>query len=201
LLTRDGKWVIKPSKALAGVGAVFGKVFQGTVGGGGGQMAPFSISGKVLVGPYKGDTMDTAAQDIQNGNMAIMAMISLSKAEASYSADYPAKGFASSFAALGPAQDKPDANHAGLIDAVLASGSTNGYQYAISIPAGTSTGGTNFNYFIVGKPTAGHAGQTYCADSTGSVHSAMPGEECTTASPTAWSPQQETGTDTPQTSH
>jgi hypothetical protein len=192
----DSYFVVKPSKALTSVGIVFGKVFLGTVGG---QTVPISISGKVLAGPYKGGMLDTLAQDIQNENMALMAMMSLSGAEASYSTAYPAKGFADSLAALGPAQGAANENHAGLIEAALATGTANGYQFAISIPAGTSTGGTNFNYFIVGKPAAGHVGRAYCADSSGSVHSALQGEECSATSPTAWSRQQDIESDTPQT--
>jgi hypothetical protein len=198
LMTRDGKWVVNPSKALTGVWNVIGKVFYGFING---QNVPISMLGKVLAGQYKGAMLDTLAQDIQNDNSALGAMISLSTAEASYSAAYPAKGFTASFDALGPAQGTPDQNHAGLIDAALATGTKDGYQFAISIPPGTSTGGTNFNYFLVAKPAAGHAGRTYCADSSGSVHSAVQGEECTVASPTAWSPQQDVGADTPQTPH
>jgi hypothetical protein len=198
LMTLDGKWVVNPSKALTGISAVIGKIFYGNING---QNVPISMSGKVLAGQYKGAMLDTLAQDIQNDNSALGAMISLSTAEASYSAAYPAKGFTASFDALGPAQGTPDQNHAGLIDAALATGTKDGYQFAISIPPGTSTGGTNFNYFLVAKPAAGHAGRTYCADSSGSVHSAVQGEECTVASPTAWSPQQDVGADTPQTPH
>jgi hypothetical protein len=69
----------------------------------------------------------------------------------------------------------------------LSTGTKDGYQFAVSIPAGTSTGGTNFNYFLLAKPVAGHAGRSFCADSAGSVHFEVQGEECTTASPTAQS--------------
>jgi len=181
LMAMDGKWVVKPSKALSGVGGVLGKVFYGRIA----DMDVFiSTTGKVLAGPYKGAMLDTLAQDIQNENSALQSMIALTSSEAKYSSAYPAKGFTASVAALGPSQGTPDENHAGFIDAALSTGTKDGYQFAVSIPAGTSTGGTNFNYFIVGKPAAGHVGSTFCADSSGSVHKAVQGEECTAASPT-----------------
>jgi hypothetical protein len=180
LITRDGKWVVKPSKALTGIRNIFGKVFEGQVGG---QLVPVSISGKVLAGPYKGAMLDTLGQDIDSEKKAYESMLVLINAELSYSGAYAVKGFTSSLAALGPAQGTPDENHAGLIPADLATGAKDGYQFAISIPAGTSTGGTNFNYFIVAKPAASHFGKTYCADSSRSIYASVQGEECTINSP------------------
>ena len=181
LLTRDGKWIVKPSSALTIIAAVVGKVFLGEVGG---HAASISISGKVLTGPYKGAMLDSLGTDIKNEAGAFQSMRTLVDAEASYSSAYPAKGFTASLRALGPAGGTPDENRAGLIEAGLATGTSDGYQFAISIPEGTSVGGTNFNYFIVAKPVAGHAGRTFCADSSGAVRYAVQGEECTTASPT-----------------
>ena len=130
--------------------------------------------------------LDTLAQDIQNDNSAMTSVRALINAEASYSAAYAATGFTASIPALGPAAatGAPDANHAGYIDAELATGTKDGYQFTVSIPAGTSTGGANFNYFLVAKPAAGHAGRSFCADSSGTVHYAVQGEECTVTSPT-----------------
>ncbi len=181
LIARDGKWVVKPSKALTGVGTIFGKVFQGLVGG---QWVPISIAGKVLAGPYKGTMLDTLAQDIQNENSALGSVRALIAAEASYSAAYPAIGFTASLDKLGPATGTPDENHAGMIAADLATGTKDGYQFTVTIPAGTSTGGTNFTYFLVAKPAGGSAGRTFCADSSGTVHFALQGEDCTVTSPT-----------------
>lgn len=180
LITRDGHWAVKPSKALTAIGAVLGKVFYGTIGG---QFTPISMSGKVLAGTYKGAMLDSLAQDIENESSALQSMNVLTVAEAGYSSAYPAKGFTISLDKLGPAQGTADENHAGFIDAVLATGTKDGYQFTVRIPDGTSIGGTNFNYFIVGKPAAGHAGRTYCADSSGTVHYSEQGQECTTTSP------------------
>jgi hypothetical protein len=180
LLSRDGKWVVKPSKAVTGYGAVLAKVFYGMIGG---QLVPISTSGKVLAGWYKGAMLDTLAQDIQNETSAIQSMRMLTGAQASYSGAYPAKGFAASIDKLGPATGTPDENHASLIDAALVTGTKDSYQFALSIPEGTSTGGTNFNYFIVAKPAAGHAGRTFCADSSATVRYSIQGQECTATSP------------------
>jgi len=181
LISRDGKWVVRPSKAISAITAVIGRVFYGVIGGQ--SSVPISISGKVLAGPYKGATLDSLAQDLQNESSALQSMNALTAAEAAYSSAYPARGFTASLDKLGPAQGTPDENHAGLIDAALATGTKDGYQFAASIPEGTSTGGTNFNYFILAKPAAGHVGRTYCADSSGTVHYALPGQECTTTTP------------------
>jgi hypothetical protein len=181
LLSRDGKWAVKPSKALAGIPMIIGKVFYGVIGG---QIFPISLSGKVLAGPYKGSMIDTLAQDIENEQSAIQSMRTLTAAEASYSSAYPAKGFTPSLDKLGPATAIPDDSHAGFIDAALATGTKDGYQFTASIPEGTSTGGTNFNYFIVAKPTAGHVGRSFCADSSGTLRYAMTGDTCSVTSPT-----------------
>jgi hypothetical protein len=180
LMSRDGKWVVKPSKAVSAISSVLAKVFYGNISG---QIVPISISGKVLAGSYKGAMLDSLAQDIQNENSAMTSVRALINAEASYSAAYAATGFTASIPALGPATGTPDANHSGLIDADLATGTKDGYQFTFSIPAGTSIGGTNFNYFLVAKPAAGHAGRIYCADSSGAIHYAAQGEECTITSP------------------
>lgn len=159
LLTRDGKWVVKPSKAVAGIGVILGKVFYGEIGG---QSVPISMSGKVLAGLYKGANLDTLAQDIENEKNAYQSLLTLISAEASYSRGYPAKGYTASLQNLGPSGNTSDENHAGLIDAALAAGTKDGYQFTANIPAGANSGGTNSSYFIIAKPLAGHAGRTFC---------------------------------------
>jgi hypothetical protein len=142
------------------------------------------MSAKVLTGWYKGAMLDSLAPDIENESNALMSTRILLAAEASYSVTYPAKGFTASIPALGPADGTPDSNHAGVIGADLATGVKDGYRYTVSIPAGNSTAGANFNFFIVAKPDAGHAGRTFCADSSGMVRYAVQGEECSITSPT-----------------
>ena len=183
LISRDGKWVVKPTKALTAIYGVLGKVFYGNVGG---QSAPIALTGKILAGPYKGAMLDSLAQDLNNENSAIQSMHLLTGAESSYSNAYPAKGFANSLSELGPPAPStpPDQNHGGYIDATLATGTKDGYDFAVTIPEGTSTGGTNFNYQLLAKPQAGHIGRTFCADASGVVRYAVPGAECNNTSPT-----------------
>lgn len=183
LISRSGTWVISPTKAINKIQIILGSVFYANLEG---HPAVISIDGKVLTGPYKGAMLNTLAQDLDNENSAIQSMHMLTGAEASYSNAYAAKGFADSLSKLGPpaAASPPDENHAGYIDATLASGTKDGYQFTVAIPAGTSTGGTNFNYQLTAKPQAGHAGRTFCADATGVVRYAAPGAECNNTSPT-----------------
>jgi hypothetical protein len=181
LLTRDGKWIVGPSKALTGISAVIGKVFYGTING---LLVPISMQGKILTGPYRGAMLNSLAQDIQNESDAIQVMHAVVNAEAGYSAAYPAKGFASTLDQLEASPGStPDENHAGLIDFDIPSGVKSNYQFSITIPEGTSTGGTNFNYQLTAKPQSGHVGRTFCVDSSGTVRYAMPGETCSTTSP------------------
>jgi hypothetical protein len=181
LITRDGTWVVKPSKAIGGITATLGKVFYAVID----TVVPVSTSGKVLAGWYRGAMLDSLAQDIDNETSAIQSMRTLIAAESSYSNAYPARGFTDSLAKLGPSASgsAPDENHGGFIDATLASGTDNNYQFTVAIPAGTSTGGTNFNYQLTAKPLTGHFGRTLCSDSSGAVRYAIEGQECTSSSP------------------
>lgn len=182
LLARDGKWVLQPTHLLADLGGINGKVFYGNIGG---QWLPIATSGEVLAGWYKGAMLSSLAQDLPNEASALNAMHSLVSAESSYSNSFPKTGFASSLAALGPAPNgNPDENHAGLIDATLSTGTEYDYQFSVAIPPGTSTGGTNFNYQLTARPLSGHAGRTFCADSTGIIRYAPPGQDCRASSPT-----------------
>jgi hypothetical protein len=183
LITRDGKLVVKPAKAITGIGQIVGKIYYANFNNG--LTSPVSLStGKLLAGPYKGASVYTLAQDIANESSALQSMNLLAASEMNYTNTYTARGFTSSLSALGPAQGVADERHAGYIDADLASGTKDGYQFAISIPEGSSTGGANISYFILAKPAAGHAGRTFCADASGTIHYAVQGGECTTTSPT-----------------
>jgi len=187
LLSRDGKWVVKPTKVLSGGVGVFGKVFYGIIGG---QPVPISLSGKVLAGWYKGSMLDSLGQDFQNETSALQSMRSLVAGEFSYSNTFPG-GFTGSLEKLGPAVGAPDAQHAGLIDAALAKGTKDGYQFVLNVPAGSATNGGNQGYTVVAKPLAGHAGRTFCIDPSdglrpgSAIHYSTQGEECTGASPVA----------------
>lgn len=183
LMSTKGDWILRPSTAVHALGATPEPLFSLQVGNQGGVLV--NRSGKVLTGWYKGATLDSLAQDLPNEVIAMQDVQRLVNAEMSYSQAFPARGFTPSLTALGPgANGATDADHSGFIDATLATGNSNNYQFTVTIPEGTSTGGTNFNYFLVAKPAAGHAGRSFCADSTGTIHYAVSGEVCATTSPT-----------------
>jgi hypothetical protein len=179
LITRDGKWVVKPSKALTRVGFIFGKVFYGVIGG---QATPISITGKVLAGPYKGASLDALSQGFENEKSVIASLRTLIGAETNYSVLYPDSHLDASVEKLGPGSGAPDETHANLIDAALASGTKDGYQFTERLTDTPATSG--INYIIVAKPVAGQVGRTFCTESSGVIRYAAPGEECTATSPT-----------------
>ena len=181
LMTRTGKWVLKPSGALSGISIEFGHAFLGLIAN---RWVPVSNSGTVLAGWYKGANLGTLADDIKDEAEAQTAMQQLVNAEGSYSNAFPAIGFASSLTELGPSPNgNTDEKHAGLIDAALATGAEYNYQFSLTIPSGNSTGGTTFNYLLTATPLSGHAGRIFCANSTGTIRYAVQGHTCSTAAP------------------
>jgi len=186
LMNWNGAWVIPPSKAVAQFDLPLGKViyaqFQGQNGG---ALAPVSMSGKVLAGAYKGAPLGTLAQDVQSEAGTVLDVQRLMNAEAIYASRFPAQGFTTSFTALGPgANGASDADHAGMIDAPLTSGTADNYQFTIVIPEGASAGGASSNYLLTAKPAAGHYGRTLCGDSSRTIHYSTGGQDCTMNSPT-----------------
>lgn len=61
LITRSGKWVLQPSRAIETVDRVLGKVLQARVGG---EPALVTWAGAILTGPYKGSTLAQASEAI-----------------------------------------------------------------------------------------------------------------------------------------
>ena len=182
LMSTKGEWILQPSAAVHALGSTPEPLFSLQVGNDPAVLV--NRSGKVLTGWYKGATLDSLAHDLQNETNAMQDLQRLINAETNYSQAFPAHGFTTSLTALGPGPNgASDADHSGFIDATLATGTSNNYQFTIAIPEGTATGGTNFNYFLVTKPAAGHAGRSFCTDSSGTIHYAVPGVECTTQSP------------------
>lgn len=181
VMTLDGKWVIQPNSAFSYVDCCYAHAFLAVVNN---REVPVATSGKVLAGWYRGANVSTLASDIENEASALTAMHALVNAEASYSNAFPAIGFASSLAALGPAPNgNSDEKHADLIDATLASGAEFNYKFSLTIPAGTTAGGTNYNYLLTATPLPGHYGRIFCADSTGTIRYASQGQTCSTSTP------------------
>jgi len=61
LMTRTGKWVVEPSRAIELVDRIYGKVFQAHVGE---SLALVTWEGAILTGNYKGSTLAQAAEVI-----------------------------------------------------------------------------------------------------------------------------------------
>ncbi len=190
VISRSGTWVLQPSKAVQKINKIYQNVIDLQIAG---EECLVNRQGDIIFGKYKGSTLATVSQDIDSEASALGTVRVLIQAEATYSSVYPAKGFTASLDKLGPATGTPDENHAGLVDSAVATGTKAGYQFAVNIPEGTSTGGTNFNYFIVAKPGTGHVGRTFCTDSSGTIRYAVQGAECTTTSPTVDAPYQNVG--------
>jgi hypothetical protein len=180
LVTRDGATVVPPSKEISRVLISFGPVYYANIHN---KPVPITTSGRVLAGWYKGDLLSGLDQDMQNERSAVNSLQTLAAAEASYSASHPATGFISQLAALGPTTNPADQAHTGFIDAGLAAGVKNGYQFTLRIPDGASNSGVNSNYMLLAQPVTGHAGPTLCADSSRTLHYAAANQPCTTASP------------------
>jgi prepilin-type N-terminal cleavage/methylation domain-containing protein len=84
-----------------------------------------------------------------NEASAVGAVRTLNAAEISYNSAYPTVGYAATLGALsGTACNPPSAASACLIDTQLASGTKNGYTYAL-----TATGEPVSTYEIVASPT------------------------------------------------
>jgi hypothetical protein len=180
LISRDGSSVLPPSKEISRVLISFGQVYYVIIQN---KPVPISASGKVLGGWYKGDSLSALEQDMQNESSAVNSIRTLVNAEASYAAAHPTAGFSGELGTLGPATDPADQNHAGLIDAALATGTKDGYQFTITIPGGASNAGVNSNYAVSAQPVDGHAGPMFCTDSSRVIRYATAGQECTATSP------------------
>ncbi len=181
LMSRDGSGIMQPSKAISRILISFGKVYYVIIFD---KAVPITSSGKVLAGWYKGDSISSLEQDIENEKSAVDSLRSLMNAEANYTTAHPATGFTTALDMLGPAAGPTDQTHAGMIDPALATGTKDGYQFSVKIPDRASTGGVNSNYMITAQPVAGHAGRTFCTDSSRVIRYATGGQECTAVSPT-----------------
>ena len=181
LISRDGNSVLPPSKEISRVLISFGQVYYVIIHN---TPMPITTSGKVLAGWFKGDSLTSLEQDLQDERSAAESLRTLVNAEASYAAAHPTAGFSSEIGTLGPAADPSDQAHAGLIDASLATGTKDGYQFILKIPNGASNGGVNSNYMLFAQPVSGHTGPKLCVDSSRNIHYTTASQDCTTASPT-----------------
>jgi type IV pilus assembly protein PilA len=108
-----------------------------------------------------------------NEASAVGSIRTLNTAEVTYASTYPDRGFTCTLSNMGPPAGTAAATStsAGLVDAVLASGTKSGYTFVLTgcTVAGTTT--INVTYQSTGVPTA--AGQTgqraFCSDQSGVI--------------------------------
>jgi prepilin-type N-terminal cleavage/methylation domain-containing protein len=118
---------------------------------------------------------------VANEAAAVGSLGTIRSAQAAYIASYPEVGFADSLSKLGPqtnASTPPDANHAGLIDNVLAAGSKSGYNYAIT-GVGSGTPAVVNSYTATANYQSTTTGRrNFCMNETGVIRAQSGGTAC-----------------------
>jgi len=105
------------------------------------------------------------ARVLASETAAVGAVRTILQAQTSYAATYPELGYAPSLTALGPGSGTPTAAAAGLVDSQLASGSRQGYTFALTA---SGSGGRNDAFELTAVPQAiGRTGNRgFCGDQT-----------------------------------
>ncbi len=93
-----------------------------------------------------------------NEASAVGSIRTINTSEVTYASTYPQVGFAN-LSNLGPGTSV-DANAAGLLDSVLASGTKSGYVFTVAT-GGASTGGPATTYTVQGDPQNSQTGQRH----------------------------------------
>jgi type IV pilus assembly protein PilA len=115
-----------------------------------------------------------------NESSAVGSVRNLTTANVQYSAQCPANGFAAALANLGPGANTCAA--AGIIDAVLVTGTKSGYNFTYT-PGAANAAGIITNYNILALPiTVSVTGQrAFCAVEDGVIHYNQGGAACNPA--------------------
>lgn len=107
-----------------------------------------------------------------NESSAVAWLRNINEAELAYRSEYPKVGFACSLFALGGNRaSAPSADHAQLIDDVLASGQKHGYRFELRNCTHSETGGDK--YQVVAYPLVRNQTgiRTFCSDQTAVIRS------------------------------
>jgi type IV pilus assembly protein PilA len=114
-----------------------------------------------------------------NESSAVGSVRTLTTANVQYAAQCPLNGFPAGLVAIGPGVG--DCTAAGIIDAVLVTGTKSGYT--MTDVGGTPVGGINTTYLITATPlTVGTTGQRmFCSIQDGVVHYNGAGAGCNPA--------------------
>jgi type II secretory pathway pseudopilin PulG len=104
-----------------------------------------------------------------NESSAVASIRSINTAQVAYQSAYPTVGFACQLNYLGGnGASAPTANHAQLIDTVLASGQKYGYRFAVENCVNTEG---EHRYEVVANPVARNQTgmRTFCSDESGTI--------------------------------
>ncbi len=108
-----------------------------------------------------------------NEASAVGSIRTLNTAEVTYASTYPDQGFTCTLANLGPPSGSNPATStsAGLIDAVLSSGTKSGYSFTLASCTAAGSTTINVTYQSQGQPVAvGQTGQrAFCSDQSGVI--------------------------------
>jgi hypothetical protein len=178
IIDKTGNWLLPPNSALDSVAPLGPGVYRAQIAG---EECLIDQAGNVIFGRFKGQSLNSIAAGIESEKQASATLKTLITAQLSYASTYTSVGFADKLTKLGP--PPPGApvgqEHAGLIDAELANGSRNGYQFSLQAE---SQDGIVSQYSITATPTNFSAGNIYCTDATGAVRFSKSGDACTTNS-------------------
>jgi type IV pilus assembly protein PilA len=117
-----------------------------------------------------------------NEATAAAAVRTITTAENTYASTYPDLGYACSLPTLGPSSDGSfTTSAAGLIDAVLASGTKSGYTLILDPSSCNGTPSSSFVVSAVPIAIGGTGVRRFCSDQTNIIRY-EPNADCTTAS-------------------
>ncbi len=101
-----------------------------------------------------------------NEASAVASLRTINTVMITYNDNYPTVGFATTLAALGGTSCAPaDQTSACLIDTQLASGTKQGYNFAV-----TGIGTPSAQYFAVATPIPGSGNRSFCSTEDATIH-------------------------------
>jgi WG containing repeat len=179
LMDKAGNWVLAPNPVLQSVLPLGLGIARARIAD---QDCFMDQTGNIIYGRFKGQSLSAIAAGVASEKQAIATLKTLNTAQLGYASTYTTVGFADKLSALGPPPAGAPASqeHAGLIDAELASGNKGGYRFSLKAEP---QDGILSQYSITATPTTFSAGNVYCTDATGAVRFSKSGEACTTNSP------------------
>ncbi len=118
------------------------------------------------------------ARQSANEASAANSVRTITSAEITYAATFPDVGFTCTITDLGPYATIPTSTAAGLIDAVLSTGTKSGYTFALS----SCTSAPSSNVFVAGTPQPGGGIRKFCSDQSGVMRFDPGSGSCTATS-------------------